>query len=366
MCYCCATNPSIHHCCCHITAMSSPLSHHGVTFMLVTVSSLPLRCHLCCHIVAVLSSPLCCCGAFAVALSQFHRPHCSVTFVVAVVVSPLCLSWFHCCRCGVAFASVVVSSLPLRCRLHIGCSFIVAIMVSPLSLHHRSVIIAVTSLWCLHCHIVVVSSLPLQCRLHHRIVAILLLPSWCRLHVYHSFIIAIAVLPSRRLRFRHCHRGVTFTLVVVLLLPLWCRLHCRIVVVSSSQSYCCGAFTVTSSPFHCRHRGVAFVVALSWFCHCHGVAFIVALSQCRCHGFVVTIVVSSSRRSQFRRCHCGVTFIVASSQCCRHRFVVTVAVLSSRFCHHLVVLLLQSHRCVVVVVVVALLWSLLLRCGRCC
>src|SRR6266850_2186478 len=159
MCYRCATNPSIHHHCGHVTAMLSPLSHHGVTFMLVIVSSLPLRCHLCCRIVAVLSLPLCCCGAFAVALSQFHRPHRSVTFVVAIVVSPSCLSRFHRCHCGVTFASVAVSSLPLQCCLHVGCGFIVAIVVSP-------------SCW-----------------------------SW----------------------FRRCHCGVTFTSIAVLLLPLWCR-----------------------------------------------------------------------------------------------------------------------------------------------
>src|SRR6267142_1770706 len=300
MCYRCATNPSIQHHCGHVTAMLSPLSHHGVTFMLVIVSSLPLRCHLCCRIVAVLSLPLCCCGAFAVALSQFHRPHRSVTFVVAIVVSPSCLSRFHRCHCGVTFASVVVSSLQSRrCGAftvtlswfrHCHCSVAFIIALSPFCCCHRGV--AFMS--------ITVSSLPLQC---------------C-LHVGCGFIIAIAVSPSCWSWFRRCHCGVTFTSVTVLSLPLRCRLHCRIIAVSSLQLRRCGAFTVALLQFHHRHRGV--------------------------------------------------TFIVASSQCCRHRFVVTVAVLSSRFCHHLVVLLLQSHRCVVVVVVVALLWSLLLRCGRCC
>src|SRR6266850_1844177 len=64
MCYRCATNPSIHHHCRHIAAMSSPLSSH-------------------CR-----------------------------SFVITVVVLPSRLSWFrHCCY-GVAFTSVVVLSLP--------------------------------------------------------------------------------------------------------------------------------------------------------------------------------------------------------------------------------------------------------------
>src|SRR6266850_389301 len=100
MCYRCATNPSIHHHRCHIVAVSSLLSHHGVTF--------------------------------AVALSQFH-----------------------CCHCSVAFMLVVVSLSPLPCRLHVGCGFIIAIMVLPLLLHHHGVIVAVILLWCLHCRIVV-------------------------------------------------------------------------------------------------------------------------------------------------------------------------------------------------------------------
>src|SRR6267142_1941335 len=96
MCYSCATNPSIHHHCRCIVAMSLLLSHHGV--------------------------------AFAVALSWFHC-HChGVAFIVAL--SQFC----HHCR-GVTFVSVMVSSLLLRCRLHIGHSFIVAIMVSPSSSH---------------------------------------------------------------------------------------------------------------------------------------------------------------------------------------------------------------------------------------
>src|SRR6266850_2283069 len=112
MCYHCATNPSILHCCCHVAAVSSLLSHHGVTFtvtlsqfrhchcdvafivallrcrccscvvvvpslshccgVVITVSSSPLWCHLCRHIVAVSSSQSRRCGAFAVASLWFH------------------------------------------------------------------------------------------------------------------------------------------------------------------------------------------------------------------------------------------------------------------------------------------------------
>src|SRR6266850_1419797 len=84
----------------------------------------------------------------------------------------------------------------------------------------RRIVAAVTS-WChLHCHVVVVSSLPLRCRLHHRIVAVTLLRFcrchhgvtftsvmvsssllWCRLRVGRGFIVAIVVLPLSS----HCH-----------------------------------------------------------------------------------------------------------------------------------------------------------------
>src|SRR6266850_217112 len=79
MCYSCATNPSIHHHCRCIVAMSLLLSHHGV--------------------------------AFAVALLWFHCRCHGVAFIVAL--SRFC----HHCR-GVTFVSVIVSSLPSWCRLH--------------------------------------------------------------------------------------------------------------------------------------------------------------------------------------------------------------------------------------------------------
>src|SRR6266850_6656108 len=148
MCYHCATNPSIHHHCHHIAAVSLPLSHHGVTFTSVMVSSLPSWCRLRRRIVTVLLLPLCHCSAFTVTLSWFCRPHRSVAFVVT-------LSWFHHCHRGVAFAFVMVLLLPLRCCLRVG----------------------------------------------------------------HSFVVAIAVLPSRQSRFCHCHHGVAFTSVAVLSLP---------------------------------------------------------------------------------------------------------------------------------------------------
>src|SRR6267142_2966410 len=124
MCYHCATNPSIHHHHRHVAAMLSPLSHHGVAFTLVAVSSLPSQCRLHHHIVAVLSSPSCRCSAFAVTLSWFHHPHRSVAFVVA-------LSQFHCHHHGVAFVFVTVSSLLSQCHLCVGRGFVVAVVVSP-------------------------------------------------------------------------------------------------------------------------------------------------------------------------------------------------------------------------------------------
>src|SRR6267142_820160 len=119
----------------------------------------------------------------------------------------------------------VIATVTSWCRLHVGHSFVVAIVVSPLSSHCCGVVVAVMSLRCLRCHIVAVSSSPLQCRLHCRIVVVSSSPSWCHLHVCHSFIVAIAVSPSRQSRFCHCHCGVAFTSVMVLLLPLWCCLH---------------------------------------------------------------------------------------------------------------------------------------------
>src|SRR6266850_2076464 len=181
--------------------------HLSIIVVIATVTS---WCHLCCRIVMVLllpsrcrlhrrivmvsSSQSCCCGAFTVALSRFrHR------------------------RCGVAFASVMVSLSPLRCCLCIGCSFVVAVTVLPSSSH---------------CH---------------------------------SFII-VAVLPS----LSHCC-GVVVT---VSSLPLWCCLHRRIVAVLSSQSHCCGAFAVVLlSPSWCRF--CCHIVVASW---CHRCSHVVASS----------------------------------------------------------------------------------------
>src|SRR6266850_1821726 len=105
MCYHCATNPSIHHCCCHVATVSSPLSHHGVTF---TVMSSWFHLRHC--IVAVLLLPSWC---------HLHICH---GFIVAVVVSPSCRSWFRCCRRGVAF---VVALSRFHCRHSVA--FIVAL-----------------------------------------------------------------------------------------------------------------------------------------------------------------------------------------------------------------------------------------------
>src|SRR6266850_1549105 len=163
MCYRCATNPSIHHHHRHIVAMSSPLSHHGVAFTSVTVSLLPLQCRLRCCIIVVSLSQLCRCGAFAVASSRFRHRCCGVAFVVALLP-------FHHRHRGVAFMSVTVSSSPSRCCLHVGCGFIVTVTVLPLCW-----------LWFCRCRCrvafmsVVVLSLPLRCHLRHRILAVLLL-----------------------------------------------------------------------------------------------------------------------------------------------------------------------------------------------
>src|SRR6266850_6129882 len=140
MCYHCATNPSIHHHCRRIATVLSLLSHHGVTF--TVTSSRFCRCHcdvafivalLQCHcrscVVAVPS--LSHCRGFVVAVMvSLSSSHCH-GFVVTVVVSPLHLSRFRHCCCGVTFASVMVSSSLLWCRLRVSCSFIVAVMVLP-------------------------------------------------------------------------------------------------------------------------------------------------------------------------------------------------------------------------------------------
>src|SRR6267142_1252472 len=96
MCYHCATNPSIHHCCRHIAAVLSPLSHHGVTFV--------------------------------VTLLRFCRR-----------------------RCGVAFASVTVLSSLLWCCLRVGRGFVVAIAVLPSSSHCHCFVVVVVLPSSLHC-----------------------------------------------------------------------------------------------------------------------------------------------------------------------------------------------------------------------
>src|SRR6266850_7037116 len=119
---------------------------------------------------------------------------------------------FKSCHChhGVAFALVMVLSLPSQCCLHIGCGFIVAIIVSPLSSHCHSVTFVVTLLQCCLRHRIIIVLLLLWCCLHHCIVMVSL--SWVHHHHFivvpllshHcSFIIAIVVLPS----LLHC-RGV--------------------------------------------------------------------------------------------------------------------------------------------------------------
>src|SRR6267142_1369680 len=124
MCYHCATNPSIHHCCHRVTAVSSPLSHHGVTF--TVMSSRFRRCH--CNVAFIIALLQCHCRSCVVAVPSLSHcrgfvvavmvslssSHCH-GFVVTVVVSPLHLSRFrHRCY-GVAFVSVAVSLSPSWC-----------------------------------------------------------------------------------------------------------------------------------------------------------------------------------------------------------------------------------------------------------
>src|SRR6266850_796605 len=146
-------------------------------------------------------------------------------------------------------------------------------------------------------------------------------------------------------------------------------------------------------PQHYCHRGVTFVVTLSWFrCRHHGVAFafvMVSLLPLWCClrvgcSFVIAIVVSTSRWSQFCHCHHGVAFIVASSRC-HYRscvvvvpllshccgFVIAIAVLpSSSHCHSVcrhfiiaIVVLPLSLHCHSVVIVVLLSWFCCCHCG---
>src|SRR6266850_161231 len=204
MCYCCATNPSIHHHCCRVLAMSLPLSHHGV--------------------------------AFTIALLQFHH-HChSVAFIIA-------LSQFRCCHHGVTFASVAVLLSPLWCHLH---HCIIAVSLSQL---HHCCAFAVALLQCLCCRIIVVLSSPSQCHLRHHIivvfVTILLSPSQCHLHCH-----IVTVSPSSS----HC-RGVTFIITLS-----WC-LCCDVVIIvitSSSLSLCCCCCCCCCCCHSCSHCS----------CHC--------------------------------------------------------------------------------------------------
>src|SRR6266850_105188 len=152
----------------------------------------------------------------------------------------------------------------------------------------------------IHHHCRRVAALTSWCHLRHRIVVVLSSPSWCRLRICHGFVIAVVVLPS-----------------------------CR-------------------SQFRCRRRGVAFVIALSWFRCCCGVAFIITLSRCCHHGFVVAVplllhccgfivaIAMSPLSSHCRsvRCHFIIAIVVSPSSLHRHGVVVAVllSLLRCRFC----------------------------------
>src|SRR6266850_450277 len=219
--------------------------HLSIIVVIATVTS---WCHLCCRIVMVLllpsrcrlhrrivmvsSSQSCCCGAFTVALSRFrHR------------------------RCGVAFASVMVSLSPLRCCLCIGCSFVVAVTVLPSSSHCHSFIIVVVLPSLSHCCgvVVTVSSLPLWCCLHRRIVAVLSSQSHC------CGAFAVALLWFRRHRCSVTLSSSQFccrcrsVVIAVLLSPSWCRFCCHIVVASWCHRCSHVVASLWSLLLHCGH-----------------------------------------------------------------------------------------------------------------
>src|SRR6266850_1290766 len=223
---------------------------------------------------------------------QFRHCHRSVTFVVTLL---------RCCHC---------------------CCVVVVPLLSQFHCPHCSVTFIVALLWFHRCH----------CGVAFAFVTVSLSPSPCHLRISHSFIVAVAVLPSCWLWFRCCHRGVAF-------------------IIALSRCHRCSCVIVVPSQLHCR----GFVVAI---------AVLPSSSHC-CH-FVIAIVVSPSCWLQFRHCHCGVAFVIALLWCCCHScvvavpsllhccgFIITIAVLPSSLHHH-------------GVVVTILLSLLLLRCGCCC
>src|SRR6267142_1608167 len=225
--------------------------------------------------------------------------------------------------------------------------FVVAIAMSPSSSHCCGVVVTVASLRCLHCRIVAVLSLLSWCHFCHCIVAVLSSPSWCCLRICHSFVVAVVVSPSCWSWFCHRRRGV--------------------------------AFVVALSRFHCRSRVVA-VPLLSHRCSfIAAVAVSPSLSHCcsvRCH-FIIAVVVSPSSLHR----HGVIVAVLLSLLQCRFRCRIVITLWCHR-CSHVVAWSWSwswswSHhgcghhgrgcgRVVVVTVVVASLWSLLLRCGRCC
>src|SRR6267142_2436735 len=150
MCYHCATNPSIHHCCHHVAAVSSPLSHHGVTF---TVTSSRF-CHCHCNVTFIVALLRCHCHSHVVVVPSLS--HCC-GFVVTIVVSPSHLSRFH-CRCyGVAIVSVAISSLLSQCCLR--CCIVMVSSLSQCCLHCCIVAVLSSRFCCHHCGVAFVVAL---------------------------------------------------------------------------------------------------------------------------------------------------------------------------------------------------------------
>src|SRR6266850_5632958 len=241
MCYHCATNPSIHHHCCRVTAVSSLLSHHGVTFI---VALLQCRCRS--HVVAVPSLSHCHGFVVAVMVSP-SSSHCR-GFVVAVVVSPSHLSWFHRRCCGVTFVSVTVSSLPSWCCLR-RC-IVTVLSSSQCCLHCRIVVVLSSRFHRRHCGVAFIIALS-WCCCRSRVVAVPLLSHRC------SFIVAVAVSPSSS----HCRSVRCHFIITVMVSPLSLHRHGVIVAVLLSllrcRFHCC--IVVTSRCHRCSH-----VVASSW------------------------------------------------------------------------------------------------------
>src|SRR6267142_1814748 len=301
MCYHCATNQSIHHHCCHITTVSSLLSHHGVTFT-VTLSQFR-HCH--CDVAFIVTLLRCCCRSRVVAVPSLLHCHGFVVavmvspssshcrgFVIAVVVSPSHLSRFCCRCCGVAFMSVAVSLSPSRCCLRHR--IVMVSLSSRCCLYRHIVVVSLSRFRCRHCGVAFVVAL-LQCRHRSRIVAVPLLSHHC------GFIVAVAMSPSSS----HCHGVRCHFIIAVVVSPSSLHRHGVVVVVALWS-------LLLRSLLHCGcgHIAVVAVVVASLRSHC------CCCCCCCCIG-VVVVVVASLLRCGRHCCIMVIAMVVASSLYCR-------------------------------------------------